>query len=717
MTRRTTARGFPGWRQWLRYSLAILIIFYYVNCNFFFAQVQLPVNAKVSELIVQTSEMSIQRYFLSLFLNKSIPLLFVGPTGTGKSAIILDYMMSLSKDKYTENMINFSARTSAAQTQEIVMSKLDRRRKGVYGPVMGKQCVLFVDDLSMPQKEQYGAQPPIELLRQWIDHGHWFDARDTSVLYLVDILLIAAMIPPGGGSNVVTPRLLRHLHIIGVDAFEDDTMTRIFSSILDWHFDKGFEPAVSRLGKMVVSATMMVYHEAIAKFLPIPAKSHYTFNLRDFSRVIRGIVLVPSTHMQEPEKLIKLWIHEVYRVFHDRLVDDTDREVLFEMVKFICYDQLRQPINKVLANLLGESEKEITSAHLRDLFFGNYMEPDAQPKIYDQVTDLKELQDKMEFYLFDYNAVSKSPMNLVLFRFAIEHVSRISRVLQQDNGHVLLVGVGGSGRSACAKLATSMCEYAINQIEMTRTYGKAEWREDVKKIMLKVGCDGKQTTFLFRDNQIKDESFVEDINMVLNTGDVPNLYQSEEKAEILEKMMSAQREVAGKKGEITPMALYNFFIERIRNNLHLILTMSPIGNAFRNRLRMFPALINCCTIDWYTAWPDDALEKVARVALKELSDVDENLRERCVTICRSFHTSVTSVSEDYYRNLKRTNYVTPTSFLELMKSLTKLYTQKIDKISKLQNRYLTGLEKLDFAAGQVGLMQVSLFLLQLENFK
>lgn len=134
----------------------------------------LPSSAKVSDLIIQTNEVSMQRFFIKRLLDRSIPILFVGPTGTGKSAIVLDYLINLPKEKYLQNVINFSARTSAAQTQEIVMSKLDRRRKGVYGPTMGKKCILFVDDLSMPQKEVYGAQPPIELLRQWIDHGYWF---------------------------------------------------------------------------------------------------------------------------------------------------------------------------------------------------------------------------------------------------------------------------------------------------------------------------------------------------------------------------------------------------------------------------------------------------------------------------------------------------------------------------------------------------------------
>jgi len=65
---------------------------------------------------------------------------------------------------------------------------LYRRKKDVYGPSAGKKCMLFVDDLSMPLPEKYGAQPPIELLRQWIDHGNWYDLQTKSRIDILDMV-------------------------------------------------------------------------------------------------------------------------------------------------------------------------------------------------------------------------------------------------------------------------------------------------------------------------------------------------------------------------------------------------------------------------------------------------------------------------------------------------------------------------------------------------
>ncbi len=91
------------------------------------------------------------------------------------------------------------------------------------------------------------------------------------------------------------------------------------------------------------------------------------------------------------------------------------------------------------------------------------------------------------------------------------------------------------------------------------------------------------------------ESFLEDINNVLNAGEVPNLISNDD----MEAISAAMRPLMQAAGlPVTKPAIYSYFVSRVRSCLHLVLCFSPIGDVFRQRLRMFPSLVNCCTIDW-----------------------------------------------------------------------------------------------------------------------
>ncbi|XP_065142099.1 dynein axonemal heavy chain 12-like [Paramisgurnus dabryanus] len=670
-------------------------------------------NTKVQDIIVPTIDTVRYTYLMDLCIQHGMPLLLVGPTGTGKSVYVKEKLMNnLDKDLYLPFFVNFSARTSANQTQNIIMSRLDKRRKGVYGPPMGKKCIIFVDDMNMPAKEVFGAQPPIELLRQYFDHGNWYDLKDTSKITLMDMQLISAMGPPGGGRNAVTPRFLRHFNICSINSFSDETMVRIFSNVVSFYLrTNDFPPDCFTLGNQIVTATLDVYKKAIENLLPTPAKSHYTFNLRDFSRVVQGCLLLKKESLGNKRTMIRLFVHELYRVFYDRLVDDKDQAWLFALIRDLVKQHFKENFDIVFEHL-RDGNKPVCEENMRNLLFGDYMTPDVDEseRLYAEVPSMERFSEVVEACLGEYNQTHKNRMNLVIFRYVLEHLSRISRVLKQPGGNALLVGVGGSGRQSITRLATFMANMTVFQPEISKSYGMNEWRDDLKRLMKNAGVQGQKMVLLLTDAQIKDEAFLEDVDSILNTGEVPNIFAVDEKQEIMEAVRPIAQ--AGDKNlEFSPLALFAYFVNRCRENLHVVVAFSPIGDAFRNRLRQFPSLINCCTIDWFQPWPEEALERVANKFLEtlELSDLE---RQEVVPICKTFHTSAINLSHKFLSELGRHNYVTPTSYLELIAAFRLLLSQKRNAVMNAKNRYTNGLDKLAFAESQVGEMKKELVDLQ-----
>jgi dynein heavy chain len=135
-----------------------------------------------------------------------------------------------------------------------------------------------------------------------------------------------------------------------------------------------------------------------------------------------------------------------------------------------------------------------------------------------------------------YNQMNKDKLSLLLFEYVIQHTSRLSRIIYKPYGNGLLIGLGGNGRKSLAKLASFINECVIFKIEITKSYGKVEWQDDLKSLYKSLGVDNKRIVFTFADTSIKNEMFIEDINNILNVGEVPNLYTTDEIDEIKYEM-------------------------------------------------------------------------------------------------------------------------------------------------------------------------------------
>ena len=130
-----------------------------------------------SNLFVPTVATARLTSFLdSLIANKHY-VMFVGNTGTGKTAIMSDKLKALDTETTLFTQVNMNSFTEAWDLQPTLESVLEKKSGTRFGPVGSKRLIYFVDDMNMPKKDKYDTQSAIEIVRQYVDYGGWFDKQ------------------------------------------------------------------------------------------------------------------------------------------------------------------------------------------------------------------------------------------------------------------------------------------------------------------------------------------------------------------------------------------------------------------------------------------------------------------------------------------------------------------------------------------------------------
>ena len=247
-----------------------------------------------------------------------------------------------------------------------------------------------------------------------------------------------------------------------------------------------------------------------------------------------------------------------------------------------------------------------------------------------------------------------------------------------------------------------MSNFKLYQIEVVKGYNMTNWRDNLKFCLMQAGVEAKITTFLFVDTQIINEQMLEDINNVLNSGDVPQLYKNED----LEGIYAVGKQECQKRGlALNKMNMFSQYLGRVKSNIHCVIAMSPLGEIFRTRLLKFPSLVNCCTIDWFSNWPEEALLSVATGSVNDGTIELGDDKDACVQMFKIIHQSVEKITEKFYDEMRRITYVTPTSYLELLSTYKKTLIERKKKVGDARRRLARGLDVLAGAAVEVAKLQ------------
>lgn len=477
--------------------------------------------ASYFDLMVPTVDTTKYAFTLETLMAIEKPMFYTGGSGVGKSVMIAN-TLTILKDKglILPIFINMSAQTTSGRTQVSIEEKLEKKGRGSIGPPVGKKLAVFVDDINMPQVEFYGAQPPIELLRLFVDKKGMYERSDWSWKSVQDSTVIACAAPPSGGRATITLRFTRRFNMFCLPEASPGTLSTIFASILKGFLASGFQDKVKNLQDPAINSTIEIYTRIQIELRATPAKFHYSFNLRDVSKVVQGLCMVKPVSVPNDEIFWKLWINEAFRVFYDRLINEDDRNWFKDLI-----------IELINRNFKVNPDKDEIFIHNK-IMFGDILKLDSPVQLYECIMDKPKMMKVLYGSLDEYNMSNTNKMNLVLFEDAIEHILRIARVLKQPRGHIMLIGVGGSGKQSLIRLCTYMRGMEYKTIEITKNFNTEAFKDVVKGYMKESGIAGTGISFVMTDTQIISESFIENLNNLLNTGEIPNLMLPEDADEI-----------------------------------------------------------------------------------------------------------------------------------------------------------------------------------------
>ncbi|XP_074643936.1 cytoplasmic dynein 1 heavy chain 1-like isoform X2 [Tubulanus polymorphus] len=657
------------------------------------------------DVVVPTLDTVRHEALLYTWLAEHKPLVLCGPPGSGKTMTLFSALRALPDMEVVG--LNFSSAT----TPELMLKTFDhyceyrRTPNGVVlSPVqLNKWLVLFCDEINLPDMDKYGTQRVISFLRQMVEHGGFYRTSDHQWVKFERIQFVGACNPPTDpGRKPMSHRFLRHVPVVYVDYPGKTSLCQIYGT-----FNRAMLrliPSLKMYAEPLTNAMVEFFTMSQERFTQ-DMQPHYIYSPREMTRWVRGIceALRPLETLPV-EGLVRVWAHEALRLFQDRLVEDEERKWTDENVDAVA---LRNFPNIDKEASLG-----------RPILYSNWLSKDYVP------VDREELRDYVKARLKVFYE-EELDVPLVLFNEVLDHVLRIDRIFRQSQGHLLLIGVSGAGKTTLSRFVAWLNGLSVFQIKVHNKYTPDDFDEDLRTVLRRSGCKSEKIAFLLDESNVMDSGFLERMNTLLANGEVPGLFEGDEYT----TLMTQCKEGAQRNGLMLDSGeeLYKWFTQQVTRNLHVVFTMNPSTDGLKDRAATSPALFNRCVLNWFGDWSNGALFSVGKEFTNKI-DLDKSgyipsddlpvayeglsippcHRDAVVNAFVYVHQTLHQANERVIKRGGRTMAITPRHYLDFINHYVKLFNEKRSDLEEQQLHLNVGLQKIRETVEQVEELQKSL---------
>eukprot|EP00731_Ephydatia_muelleri_P024350 Em0016g621a len=657
------------------------------------------------DIVVPTLDTVRHETLLYTWLAEHKPLVLCGPPGSGKTMTLFAALRSLPDFEVVG--LNFSSAT----TPELLLKTFDhyceykRTPNGVVmAPVqLGKWLVLFCDEINLPDQDKYGTQRVISFLRQIVEHGGFYRTTDQTWITLERIQFVGACNPPTDpGRKPLSHRFLRHVPVIYVDYPGPASLKQIYGT-----FNRAMLRLVPNLRTYAdpLTEAMVEFYIMSQERFTQDMQPHYVYSPREMTRWVRGIheALRPVETLPV-EGLVRIWAHEALRLFQDRLIFDEERAWTDENINMVANKHFPSVDNK--------------AALSRPILFSNWLSKDYT------AVDQEELREYVQARLKVFYE-EELDIPLVLFNEVLDHVLRIDRIFKQKQGHLLLIGVSGAGKTTLSRFVAWINGLSVFQIKVHNKYSAADFDEDLRTVLRRSGTKDEKIVFILDESNILDSGFLERMNTLLANGEVPGLFEGDE----FTTLMTQCKEGSQKDGLLLDSSeeLYKWFTDQVMRNLHVVFTMNPSSEGLKDRAATSPALFNRCVLNWFGDWSTNAFYQVGYeftnkvdldrsdymppvpypLAYPELSQPPTH-RQAIVNAFVYVHQTLYQANSRLLKRGGHTMAITPRHYLDFINHYVKLYNEKRRDLEEQQLHLNVGLQKIRETVDQVEELQASL---------